>query len=249
METQTSQDAKPQDNEKKDPKAGPQNNSIAKNTASSLEDIEIIVDDRELKSPAARHLFLMGVKIKTQRLNLGDFVVSEKTILERKTMQDFEASIIDGRLFQQVVSLKNSFYNPIIAVIGKEKPTRLHEGSFWGAIFSLSLDFKVPVIFFETEEELAKAIVILAKRENREKKLAPIQFQKPKDMTSSERQLFVTEALPNIGPNLARSLLKEMKTLKKIFNASEDELKKVEGIGEEKAKRIVELAEKEFDEK
>jgi Fanconi anemia group M protein len=44
--------------------------------------------------------------------------------------------------------------------------------------------------------------------------------------------------LPNVGPSLAKELLKKFKTVKKIVNAKEEKLKKVEKIGEKKAKNI-----------
>ncbi len=208
---------------------------------------ELLVDDRELKSQTARKLFTLGVKLKAQRLNIGDFVVSERIVVERKTMADFEASVIDGRLFQQALSLRQSFSSPLIAVIGNDKVVRIKESAFLGAIFSLMLDLKVPVLFLENEDELAEALFLLAKREAKEKRPLPTQFQKPKGLTSAERQLFVVEALPNIGPQLARNLLLHFKTLRKLFSSHEEELQNVDGVGEEKARRIVEIVNKEFE--
>src|SRR3989338_4339250 len=115
----------------------------------------------------------------------------------------------------------------MIAVIGNNKVVRIKESAFLGAVFSLMLDLKVPVLFLENEDELAEALFLLVKREVKEKRLLPTQFQKPKGLTSVERQLFVVEALPNVGPQLARNLLLHFKTLKNLFNSSEDELEKV----------------------
>jgi Fanconi anemia group M protein len=53
-----------------------------------------------------------------------------------------------------------------------------------------------------------------------------------------EQQLFIVESLPNIGPVNAKNLLKHFGTVSKVFNASENELQEVEGIGKKTAKEI-----------
>jgi ERCC4-type nuclease len=45
---------------------------------------------------------------------------------------------------------------------------------------------------------------------------------------------------------LARRLLKKLRTIKSVLNASEDELREVPGIGPDKAKKIRELSEAEY---
>ena len=47
---------------------------------------------------------------------------------------------------------------------------------------------------------------------------------------------------------LAERLLKELKSVKNVVNASETELQKVEGIGKEKAKRLKEIVDSEYKE-
>jgi len=46
------------------------------------------------------------------------------------------------------------------------------------------------------------------------------------------------EALPMVGPKLARALLTHFGSVRAVMNASEEELKEVEKLGEKKAKVI-----------
>jgi len=59
-------------------------------------------------------------------------------------------------------------------------------------------------------------------------------------------QEYIVSALPGVGGGLAKPLLREFKTVKNIVNASEEELKKVNLIGEKKAKKIKEIVDKEY---
>ena len=64
--------------------------------------LRIIVDDREradgkvLAALAARD----DVTVEIARLEVGDYRVERRVVVERKTVADFAASLIDGRLFQ-----------------------------------------------------------------------------------------------------------------------------------------------------
>jgi len=71
--------------------------------------INIIADDREQKSEVIQ--MLSGkekVKLEIQRLSIGDYQVDSRVLVERKTLKDFALSIIDGRLFKQMIFLANS---------------------------------------------------------------------------------------------------------------------------------------------
>ncbi len=63
--------------------------------------ISIIADDREpndiIKSLTERP----DVDITIKRLSVGDYLVDNRLLFERKTIHDFAISIIDGRLFKQ----------------------------------------------------------------------------------------------------------------------------------------------------
>jgi Fanconi anemia group M protein len=57
-------------------------------------------------------------------------------------------------------------------------------------------------------------------------------------MTLKEQQEYLVSALPSVGPQLAKELLKHFGNVAGIFAATEEDLKKVDGVGEKIAKQI-----------
>lgn len=81
--------------------------------------IPIVVDDREQKSPVvcalAEH---EDVQLSIRRLSVGDYLVNEHLLFERKTLPDLMQSIIDGRLFRQAIRLVSSDFSPVLVLEG-----------------------------------------------------------------------------------------------------------------------------------
>ncbi|MHA1968835.1 MAG: DEAD/DEAH box helicase family protein, partial [Candidatus Hodarchaeales archaeon] len=60
----------------------------------------IIVDTRESASRIPKLLKQNGARLKSAELDVGDYVLSDRVVVERKSYSDFVTSILDGRLFQ-----------------------------------------------------------------------------------------------------------------------------------------------------
>ena len=107
-----------------------------------------------------------------------------------------------------------------------------------GAIISLAVDYKLPVLFFDDSKEFAEFVYALGEREQlRELREIRVRFGK-KGVSLQEQQRFITESLPGVGPKNARALLEHFKTVQDVFEADVDELEDVEGIGKKKAEEI-----------
>ena len=83
-----------------------------------VEDLRIIIDERERKSGIPKLLKDIGVNVEIKTLPIGDYIVSHETVVERKSINDLIASIFDGRLFDQCNRLKEHFQFPIILLEG-----------------------------------------------------------------------------------------------------------------------------------
>ena len=64
--------------------------------------------------------------------------------------------------------------------------------------------------------------------------------------TDKEMQEYIVASLPGIGTTLAKPLLEEFKSVKKLFMAKHERLEKVSLIGKKKAERIREILDKEY---
>lgn len=204
---------------------------------------KIIIDSREFHSLVTRELALLGAKIEMKPLDVGDYVVSCDVVVERKEIGDFILSILDNRLFEQLANLRKA-ESPILLIEGTNSTYNLGPNAFFGALASVAVDFKIPILWMKNSNESARFLFQLAKREQFDlKKEVVVRCQK-KISTIQDTQEFFIAGLPNINTVLARRLLKKFKTPKKIVVASNEKLQKVEGIGKKKAEQIREVLDK-----
>jgi ERCC4-related helicase len=207
----------------------------------------IYADSRESSSKVLRELEGLDVDIKVKSLAVADYQVSESVGIERKTNNDFLSSIMDKRLHKQAKELVENFKKPLMIIEGAEFYSGyVHPNAVRGAIASIAVDFGIPIIPTRSPEDTAAMIYRIAVREQtHEKSEIQIRTEK-KPLTTWEQQLYIIESLPNIGPVTARKLLEEFKSVRGVITASEDDLKKVEGIGDKIAKNILKVVDSGF---
>jgi len=206
--------------------------------------LSIVIDDRELRSKAARHLFSLGVRLESRRLDIADFIIANSVFVERKTAADFESSIVDGRLFMQARELAK-LPCPVIALTGSDF-SRLSPKAILGAQISLATDFRIPVFRFGSEEELAEFLAATAAQKAKGPKALALRYEKP-SLTLSERQQFVVESLPLVGPVAARSLLRRLGSVERVFAADGEQLQAADGVGPVRAKEIRRVIQSKFE--
>jgi Fanconi anemia group M protein len=198
---------------------------------------KILVDSREPEE-ISDLLEAKGAEVEILSLEIGDYQISDKIIIERKTREDFEASIIDKRLFSQAYNLSQSFPRAVFIIEGSSDYQRIHKNAILGAYSSLISDFGCSVFFtpsFSATSEIIFAIASYVQLSKRQ----PISLQPKRKFTSlSSQQRAIVESLPNIGPMLARSLLIYFGTVENVFSSPESELMQVEKIGLKKAKEL-----------
>ncbi|MBA2859540.1 DEAD/DEAH box helicase [Methanococcus maripaludis] len=201
----------------------------------------IIVDSRE------RHIgryLSEKAEVEFKTLEIGDYILSDRLAVERKTAEDFENSIIDKRLFNQVMDLKK-YERPLMIIEGNEF-VRIHENAIRGMMFSIMIDYQIPIMFSRDIEDTADILVKLAEREQiKEKREISIRYGK-RPMSLKERQKFLVEGLPDVGPVMAENLLDNFNSVESIFTASEKELTSVDGMGPITAKKIREVVTKKY---
>jgi ERCC4-type nuclease len=200
---------------------------------SNVEKRPIVIDHREKNSLVPSELMKLGFIPEYKQLLLGDYHIG-KTIIERKTLQDLQGSIINKRIFSQLKDLnpKNSLLI-IEGTIADNKLT-IHENALKGFLLSLATEYKIPFIFTENEAETAMYIYILAKKTKKNISLR----QTRSSLSKTEQQQFILEGFPGIGPKAAQTLIEEFQSLSKIFKAP---LAKIEKLLGARAKDFKEL--------
>ncbi len=205
----------------------------------NLENLRIIVDERERKSGIPDLLKSIGMNIEMKTLPIGDYIVAPETIVERKSIRDLMASIFDGRLFDQCTRLKEHFEHPIVLMEGNvDEIEEITENPmiFYGALSTVVLDFNIPVIPTPSAAHTAKLLVSMCSRKDAPQGPYLKKIKKSSDL--GKQQLSVLCSLPGVGEKFAVRLLTKFGTPLKVFGATTAELAKVEGLGEARAKKI-----------
>lgn len=207
--------------------------------------VKIIADYRE-DTDMVMYLKECDADVDVRPLQVGDFLTSAETVVERKTRTDFENSIIDGRIFKQLENMKLNYKNVIVVVEGARGEERIRKEALLGAYASMITDYNASLFFTQNKFRTAELIFAIAKHEQFAEKKPIRLFAKRKSSMLSEQQLVLVESLPMIGRKKAEALLKHFGSIKNLSKASAKQLSEVEGIGEKRAKIIFEIFSKRF---
>ena len=174
-------------------------------------------------------------------LTIGDYCIDERVVVERKTYADFASSLVDGRLFPQAAALARSPHRPVILLEGPVPPClpNLHPHALKGAVVSLAVMWRLPVLYARDPEDSLRILRDLAHQASRAEGVLRRYDRKPKRLAS--RRLYMLQGLSGVGPALAHRLLLEFGSVERVITASEGALMRVRGVGSKKAARIREL--------
>jgi Fanconi anemia group M protein len=214
-----------------------------------LEGVRIIVDNRERNIELLECLSRSGVELSFAQLPVGDYVLSDRICVERKTVRDFEGSVMNARLFDQMDRLSSGFRKPMLILEGDEAEFLLQPNVVLGTIVSIYSDYNVQVIRSSCVSETSLILAKLAEREQKKGKREPRIVGSKRAFSDSQWQELILGSMPGVGPKLARSLLSRFRTIVNVAAASEKELMEVDKVGKKKAKRIRSILNDEFDEK
>ena len=205
----------------------------------------IFIDSRE--NSIIEYFKQYDCEIQKKMLLYGDFLVSDRVCIEKKTVNDFIQSITDKRLFQQLKLLKENFEKPILIIEGESSLYgTLQPNIIRGALSSITVDLGIPILWTRDIADTAGIIYWIARREQLLEKREVVLRNKKVPETTEEKQEYLISSLPDVSNVRAKALLEYFKTPQAIFNASEEELQKVKGIGKKIAKNIRKVLEKNY---
>jgi len=199
----------------------------------------MVIDERERKSGIPELLKEVGVKVELTNLPIGDYIVASETVVERKSVNDFISSVFDGRLFDQCNKLKEHYEHPTIIIEGDiDEIEEITENPlvFYGAVSSVVLDFKIPIIPTPNASHTAKLLIAMCARQGSIKGPFLKKIRKSGDL--HHQQLSVLCSLPGIGEKLATRMLERFGSPSNSLNASISDLSKIKGMGEARAQKI-----------
>jgi DNA excision repair protein ERCC-4 len=214
-----------------------QHDSVQKNNLH----INIVADDREYKSDVISFLSeIENVDLSIERLSMGDYQVENQLIVERKTLNDFAISIIDGRLFKQMIRLASSNSKSALILEGTVSDTAeigMTREAMQGALITVSLILGIPILRSKDPSETARLIVYIS-RQIESVARGGVQRHGYRPKNKWKRQLYILQGLPGVGPERADRLLGRFGSVEAAISASSSELQSVDGIGRSIADKI-----------
>jgi Fanconi anemia group M protein len=221
-------------------------------TAGVEDGVEIVVDQRELDSSIAKDLSTRdGLVTRLETLAVGDYVLSDRVAVERKSAADFVDSMLDAdrSMFEQVGELSRAYARPVMIVEGTNLYGQrdIAPNAIRGALASLAVDFDVSVLRTEDEADTTELLATIAKREQETRDREVSVHGEKTTKTRAEQQEYVVSSIADIGPVTARTLLEHFGSVEAVMTALEDDLLEVEGVGPVTAERIREVVGSEYE--
>lgn len=97
---------------------------------------KILVDMREFRCELPAIIHKRGIEIEPIQLEIGDYILSTDTCVERKSVSDLIQSLQSGRLFNQAAMMIRHFKRSILLIEFDENKSFHFKGRYWGVATS-----------------------------------------------------------------------------------------------------------------
>lgn len=171
----------------------------------------VLVDTREHAEEVVRYIKESGCGVVKTKLEVGDYVAG-RFVFERKSVQDFINSIIDGRLFDQATRLREAKLRPVIVIEGnlweELRYREISPNAVLGAQLALH-GMEIGVLYTVDKTQTGALLCLAAKKEIKSGVKTP-KVRKKADVRSL--QIALLASLPGIGPKRAEEFLRRYGT-------------------------------------
>ncbi|QLH80799.1 DEAD/DEAH box helicase [Halosimplex pelagicum] len=226
---------------------------VATASADDEETVEVVVDQRELDAAIAKDLSRQeGIETRLETLAVGDYVLSDRVVVERKTVSDFLDTLTgddERSLFEQLTDAARYYARPVVVIEGEDLygERNVHPNAIHGALASIAVDFGASVLRTTDEDETRELLSTVATREQEEEDRTVSVHGEKSSKTLAEQQEYVVASVAEVGPVTAESLLAEFGSVEAVMTADAEELLAADGVGEVTAERIREVVGSDYD--
>lgn len=203
-------------------------------------ELPIQVDTREKGRILDRLAGLDGVTLEFVEMDLGDYLLPNDLIIERKSATDLILSVVDRSLWDKVAKLRTQHERVVYIVEGDLYTARFHQQALdiHRALAMMVVNHGVSILPSSDGENSAMLIYLLG--------LAAIEGQtvpeRPgKPTIRLDAQHYLLSGLPGVDSDRAEALIRHFGSARAAVAADAEALAKVEGISPEMAARIVEV--------
>ena len=213
----------------------------------------VVIDYREKSLPKyLQKIEDKGIPLKVEKLPVGDILIADKLLIERKDSYDLYRSVVDGRFFDQLKRLREAADCCVLCVEGSiatpivKHWTKVPREAVLGAIASAVTKFQVPILSLPSRYWTVDFIIAAERVLTKKGTGIPRVCFKKKTADVREQALAIVQSFPGVGQKVSMRLLEKFHSIENIINASVDELAEVEGIGKKRAIHLKEVFTYEF---
>lgn len=213
---------------------------------SRKEEVNVVIDSNEAaQNPDMTEVFIMHEDVEDyliEPMSEGDIRIDD-CLFERKAPSDFASSLQEGRLREQVERLGSREEASFILVEGSIgdfenlSHTDIPAKSLRGMVASITARNNIPVVFCDDGHTLADMAVRLARKTK--EATTPLQTRSTDAVEELDFVENVFRSVEGIGVETAKVLGDEFKSLEQVLSASEEDFMKVDGIGQERATKLL----------
>ena len=234
--------------------------------AATAEPPRVVVDVREFRSSLPSLLHGRSIVIVPCMLTVGDYILSPKICVERKSVSDLISSFKDGRLYSQCESMFQHYVSPMLLIeFDQNKSFTLEpfadlsgslssmapgnaSSDLQSKIVLLTLAFpKLRIIWSSSPYQTAEIFETLKRQEEEPDPVAAVKQGLDKDM-KVEEQAFNQEpqdmlaAVPGVTPQNIKNIVLKTENIREVANMTAEELAPL--VGKSTARQMVDFFEK-----
>jgi ERCC4-type nuclease len=194
--------------------------------------VNVIADIYERASGVPRLLGELGVAVEIRSLLVGDYVVGERAVVERKTVRGLHAAVIQGKFWPQLGCLREGARFAYLLVEGRDLDNGpLTDVAIRGICVAV-MDLGVGILRSTNAKDSALWLHRLAERRARVRyRNRPAYAQRPKRGHGTPAAEAALASVPGISRVSAQALLDHFGTLAAVVRAEPSEWQQVSGIG------------------
>jgi ERCC4-type nuclease len=191
------------------------------------------IDITELDESSEVTAKLIEIIIKKEQLTVADFIISEKTSIERKRGDDLVLTFTGNEREDEFRRMVETYQKNIVILENFNRlfDTNVLPNAIYGMLCKIVQHYEIPIIPTRDIEETARLLIRMAIREQKELNLDVLVRKKPKFENLNEPdpkklarilrkyQVYFLQGLIGMGAKKTKTLLETFKTPAKVIKA------------------------------
>ena len=205
----------------------------------------IVVDMREFRSSLPSMIHKRGITIIPVTIEIGDYILTPETCVERKSISDLIGSLNSGRLFNQVAVMTRQYKRSVLLIEFDFNKSFSFKGKYWGLDFAksdqdlyakliiLTIQFPQLRLIWSPSPQFSSEVFEYLKQGKEEPDVEKIQQTSEDQLSGDYSDKYDIGAknfllcLPGVNLNNVYAIMNRVKTIFELCDQTEEQLEKM----------------------